>query len=347
MFAKILGTNISYEITGDGPPILFVHGLGGTGNVWNAQRQGLAKFFKVITIDLPGSGRSDKIEKSYSMERWADQVMALADALKLDKLTLAGHSMATIAAQKAAAKYGPRLHALVLCGPLTELTSAGKEAFVKRADSVLKEGMTAVADAVLGGALSAATREANPVLAGLYREMLLANDPAAYAAQCQALINGSAPARPAQHQMPYAYPLGGPGRRDAPEHGPRHRRRYRKLRDSHHPRHCPSHDGRASGDLQRRSSNFWRNLNVALFTSEEGGPMMSSGNGGSQASSILTAWTSWLRAGIMILLIHTGEPQRPASEQPAGPGIAAIRVISIATAKQPITMPASIWNSTA
>jgi 3-oxoadipate enol-lactonase len=192
MFANIHGTNIYYEISGDGPPILFVHGLGGTGNVWHAQRQGLAKFFKVITIDLPGSGRSAKADKNYSMERWADQVLGLADALQLDKLTLVGHSMTTIMAQKAAAKYGSRLQALVLCGPLTELPPAGKEAFVKRAETVLKEGMLAVADAVLAGALTPATREAHPVLAGLYREMLLANDPAAYAVQCQALINGSA-----------------------------------------------------------------------------------------------------------------------------------------------------------
>src|ERR1700675_2374713 len=124
MFANILGTNIYHEITGDGPAILFVHGLGGTGNVWQAQRQGLAQFVKVVTIDLPGSGRSDKTDKSYSMERWADQVLALADALKLDKFTLVGHSMATILAQKVAARVGGRLSALVLCGPLTELPPA-------------------------------------------------------------------------------------------------------------------------------------------------------------------------------------------------------------------------------
>jgi 3-oxoadipate enol-lactonase len=192
MFANVLGTNIYYESAGEGPAILFIHGLGGTSNVWHAQRQGLAKFFKVITIDLPGSGRSDKTEKSYTMERWADQLIGLADQLKLDKFTLVGHSMTTIVAQKAAAKLGARLTALVLCGPLTELTAAGKEAFVKRADSVRKDGMLAAADAVLAGALSAVTREANAVLAGMYREMLLANDPVAYAAQCHALINGSA-----------------------------------------------------------------------------------------------------------------------------------------------------------
>lgn len=192
MLANILGSNIFYEVTGEGLPLIFVHGLGGTSNVWHAQRVGLTKYCKVITLDLPGSGRSAKNERAFTMERWADQVAALADHLHLDKFVLVGHSMSTILAQKCAAKHGQRISGLVLCGPLTELPAAGKEAFTKRAETVQKEGMTAIADAVLAGALTAATREANPVLAGLYREVLLANDPACYAAQCQALINGSA-----------------------------------------------------------------------------------------------------------------------------------------------------------
>ena len=192
MFADLLGTKIFYEVSGDGLPLVFVHGLGGTSNVWHAQRVALSKTCKVITLDLPGSGRSDKRERAFTMERWADQLAALADHLQLDKFVLVAHSMSTILAQKCAAKHGQRLSGLVLCGPLTELAAAGKEAFVKRAESVQKEGMLAVADAVLAGALTPATREANAVLAGLYREMLLSNDPPNYAAQCQALINGSA-----------------------------------------------------------------------------------------------------------------------------------------------------------
>ncbi len=194
MLTTILGTSIYYEITGDGPPILFIHGLGGTCNVWHAQRQGLSKYCKVITIDLPGSGRSGRTDASYSMEHWADQVLGLAETLNLGAFTLVGHSMTTILAQKAAAKAGSTINALVLCGAMTELSAAGKEAFTKRAETVAKEGMLPVADTVLAGALTPATREANPVLAGLYRELLLANDPRAYALQCLALINGSAKA---------------------------------------------------------------------------------------------------------------------------------------------------------
>jgi 3-oxoadipate enol-lactonase len=202
MLADIQGTNIFYEVVGDGLPLVFVHGLGGTSNVWHAQRLALSKFFKVLTLDLPGSGRSDKRERHYSMERWAEQIAALADAARLDKFVLVGHSMTTVLAQKFAAKYGTRLAALVLCGPITELAPAGKEAFVKRAETVQKEGMIAVADTVLGGALTAAAREGNPALAGLVREMLLSNDPACYAAQCQVLIAGSAKADQAQIKCP-------------------------------------------------------------------------------------------------------------------------------------------------
>jgi 3-oxoadipate enol-lactonase len=208
MFATVQGTQIHYEIVGDGLPLVFVHGLGGTSNVWHAQRGALAKYFKVVTLDLPGSGRSEKTERQYSMERWVEQLAGLADAAKLDKFVLVGHSMATVLAQKFAAKYGSRLSALVLCGPITELGAAGKEAFTKRAETVQKEGMSAVADQVLMGALSPATCEGNPVLAGLFREMLLAHDPACYAGHCLALQGGSAKADQAHIKCPTLVLLG-------------------------------------------------------------------------------------------------------------------------------------------
>jgi len=52
------GKSIAVDIFGDGAPVLMIHGLGGTGNVWYAQREVLARSFKVICPDLEGSGRS-------------------------------------------------------------------------------------------------------------------------------------------------------------------------------------------------------------------------------------------------------------------------------------------------
>ena len=191
MIGRIHGSSIFHEIAGEGLPLIFVHGLGSTGNVWHAQRVALSKYFKVVTLDLTGSGRSDKSERHYTMEKWCEQIAGLADHLKFDKIVLIGHSMTTVLAQKFAARHGNRIHALVLCGPITELSQVGKEAFTKRAETVTKEGMIAVADQVVTGALTPATRESNPALAGLVREMLLANDPPCYAGHCHALISGS------------------------------------------------------------------------------------------------------------------------------------------------------------
>jgi 3-oxoadipate enol-lactonase len=203
MLANVNGVNIFYEATGDGLPILFVHGLGGTGNVWNAQRVALSKYFRVLTIDLPGSGRSDKAAREYSMDRWVEQLAGLADAAGLDKFVLIGHSMTTVLAQNFAATYGSRLVALVLCGPLTELAQQGREAFTRRAETVFRDGMIAVVDQVITGALTAAAREGvSASLVGLYREVLLSNDPACYAGHCRALVNASAKAAQANIECP-------------------------------------------------------------------------------------------------------------------------------------------------
>lgn len=202
MQATINGNLIHYETQGEGPPIVFVHGLGGTSNVWHAQRVVLSRYFRIIVFDLPGSGRSDKSKRSYSIEGWADDLAGLMDHLQIEQAVVVGHSMGTVIVQKFAAKYPQRTKAIVLAGALVELGPPGKEAFTKRAETVEKEGMIGVADAVLGGALSPRTREGNPALTGMVREMLLANDAHCYAGHCRALINGSAKADQARIGCP-------------------------------------------------------------------------------------------------------------------------------------------------
>lgn len=194
MLATIHGTFLSHESQGEGPPLVFVHGLGGTSNVWHAQRITLSKYFRVVTFDLSGSGRSDRSKRSYSIDDWCDETAGLMDHLHIEQAVIVGHSMGTVIVQKFAAKYSQKTKAIVLAGALVELGPPGKEAFTKRAEAVEKDGMAGVADTILGGALSAGTRERNLALTGMVREMLLANDPACYAGHCRALIAGSAKA---------------------------------------------------------------------------------------------------------------------------------------------------------
>jgi 3-oxoadipate enol-lactonase len=185
---KIDGLNIVYELRGEGTPLVFVHGLGGSRNVWNAQLAAFSVNYRVLTFDLPGAGQSDPDPAGYSIPRWAAQIDALTRALGItDRIVLVGHSMATVTAVKFALDYPDRVAALVLAGML----AGPAPGLVERAEKVEAEGLLSVVDAVLAGQLTVGTREGSPAITGLFRAALAANNPASYCGHCRALENFS------------------------------------------------------------------------------------------------------------------------------------------------------------
>jgi 3-oxoadipate enol-lactonase len=189
--ATINGLEIHHEIQGDGPPIVFVHGLGATSNVWHAQRMTFSKHYQVIVYDRSGSGRSQPARKGYSIEAWTDELAGLLDYLAVPSAVVVGHSLGSMVAQRFAAKHADRTKALILAGGEAELGPEEKKALTERARTIEMHGLCAVVGPWLTAVLSAATREANPALAGLVREMFLSNDAKTYALHCLALRDGA------------------------------------------------------------------------------------------------------------------------------------------------------------
>jgi len=189
--AIVNGLDIHYEVQGDGPPIVFVHGLGATSNIWHAQRVTLSTYYKVIVYDRSGVGRSQKARGGYSIDAWADELAGLLDHLAVPSAVVVGHSLGSMVAQRFAGKYAHRARALIMAGSEAELPTAAKDTLTKRARQIEAQGMIAVVDSWLSGVLSPATRKANPALAGLVREMFLGCDGQTYAAHCLALRDGT------------------------------------------------------------------------------------------------------------------------------------------------------------
>ena len=75
---EINGKKIFYTVTGNGKPVLLVHGFGETGEVWNKQIDYLKEDFKLIVPDLPGSGQSEMID-DMSMEGLAEVLMQISE----------------------------------------------------------------------------------------------------------------------------------------------------------------------------------------------------------------------------------------------------------------------------
>jgi pimeloyl-ACP methyl ester carboxylesterase len=190
MFASINGLNIHYEVHGDCPPIVFVHGLGATSNVWHAQRAALSTYFRVVVYDRSGAGRSQKARDGYSIDAWTEELAGLLDHLGQPSLVV-GHSLGSMVAQHFAGKHAARTRALILAGGEAEIAPEGKRILTERAAAIEANGLSAVADRWLESVLSPVTLQANPALAGLVREMFLGNDGPTYARHCLALRDGN------------------------------------------------------------------------------------------------------------------------------------------------------------
>ncbi len=108
------GVPIRYETTGQGSPaIVFVHGWSCDRHYWDAQVGPFARDHRVVTLDLAGHGESGRERKEWSIPAFAADVRAVADALKLDRMVLVGHSMGGPVVLEAARTMPGRVDAIV------------------------------------------------------------------------------------------------------------------------------------------------------------------------------------------------------------------------------------------
>ena len=107
--------NMVFEVAGEGVPVLLVHGLGGTANVWAGQAGILARHFKVVRPDLPGSGRSP-FSGTLSTGSLVAALHALLDSNALGAVHLVGHSYGSIVCQHFAAQHPQSVRSLALMG---------------------------------------------------------------------------------------------------------------------------------------------------------------------------------------------------------------------------------------
>ena len=114
-FATLNGAKIHYQSYGNGnQAFVLVHGWTGELNHWRHQIPDLAKRARVIALDLPGHGQSDKPDIQYTMDHFAAAVDAVMRDAKVDKAVVLGHSMGTPIARQFYRKYPQKTLAIVI-----------------------------------------------------------------------------------------------------------------------------------------------------------------------------------------------------------------------------------------
>ena len=185
MTTVTVGTIVG-EVEGEGFPVVMIHGLGGSTNMFQPQLGALAGH-RVIRLDLPGSSRSPRPVEPLTIEAMTSAVLTAMRSLGVGRAHLVGHSMGTIVCQQLAARDPALVVSLTLFGALAEPLPATREGLAKRAALARSGGMSDIADSIAANALSAHTRETNPTAVAFVRESIMRQDPESYARTCEAL----------------------------------------------------------------------------------------------------------------------------------------------------------------
>jgi pimeloyl-ACP methyl ester carboxylesterase len=113
-FSKLDAIRVHYKTLGEGKTaVVFVHGFAADMNTWHFQVPAFADKARVVLIDLPGYGKSDKPKVDYTMSLFADAVNAVLADIGAERAVLVGHSMGTGVVRQFWRRYPDKTVALV------------------------------------------------------------------------------------------------------------------------------------------------------------------------------------------------------------------------------------------
>jgi len=162
VIASADGARIAYDDIGAGEPVVFLHAFPLNRTMWAPQTSALAAEWRCLTIDTRGFGES-LASAPFTVDRYADDVVAVLDHAGIDHATIVGLSMGGYVAFALWRRASDRVRALVLAD--TRATADSPETVERRRELIAlarSDGVRAVADRQLVGLLGKTTREKRP-----------------------------------------------------------------------------------------------------------------------------------------------------------------------------------------
>ena len=133
--------NTHYSIFGsEGPFLIFIHGVGLCGDIWEPQVRYFSTNYRVITYDFLGHGFSASHSKSPSIDDYVEQLNELVNSIDISSFSLVGHSMGAIISVAYSLKYSNKINALIPLNIVYNRSSKAKEEVLGRANLILNSG---------------------------------------------------------------------------------------------------------------------------------------------------------------------------------------------------------------
>lgn len=145
---RINGTLYRYRDIGEGPTLLFAHGLFASHHIFAAQVQALSHAYRCIVLDMPGHGLSGYDPTGWTLDDLSRDLALMIDELALGKVTIVGQSQGAMVALRLAARYPKLLAGLVLIGTSARAELPERLEIWRRQRETLLNGCDAARDAL-------------------------------------------------------------------------------------------------------------------------------------------------------------------------------------------------------
>jgi 3-oxoadipate enol-lactonase len=185
------GVKVHYDVFGrrEGPPLIMIQGLGTDSRGWALQRLAFGRRYRCIAIDNRGTGRTDRPEGPYSLERMALDAVAVLDAEQVDRAHVMGASMGGVIAQIIAVLHPHRTRSLVLACTACRHHEWRRELLAEWADAVEAGGMGALGDEALQWLVGPRLRRRFGIWLNLLARIVLQMPPEPFIAQIRAILD--------------------------------------------------------------------------------------------------------------------------------------------------------------
>lgn len=125
------GVRLFYDDRGYGQPIIMLHGAAGSGMSFDRLAEQLQGDFRVVTVDLRGLSRSDRVH-NVSATAWCDDVIAIADSLGIGAFHLIGCSLGARIGGRVARDHPDRIRTLTVDAPLLAVAQGASSSLNRR-----------------------------------------------------------------------------------------------------------------------------------------------------------------------------------------------------------------------
>jgi len=186
-FARVNSVVLHYEVHGPrkAPAVVFSNSLGTDFRIWNEVVNALSGEYCILVYDKRGHGLSDAPPAPYAMTDHVEDLSALMDHVGIESAVVVGLSVGGLIAQGLAATHADKVRALVLCDTAHKI--GNDELWNARIDMVTRDGIGAMADAIMERWFTPAYRSPDNADFVGYTNMLTRTTVDGYAGTCAAI----------------------------------------------------------------------------------------------------------------------------------------------------------------